>query len=256
MNIDFWLSWYNQILQEFGFPREEDEKSAKKLNKILKNKNGLRPHDIPMKKRTIIFGAGPSLKENIQVIINSGLADYTLIAADGATTALLEEGIIPEIIVTDLDGRMEDILTANKKGALVVVHAHGHNQDKVEKYLPRLNKVMGTTQSRPLEYVYNFGGFTDGDRCLFLAVELGAKFIVLAGMDFGEMVTRYSRPELGKEVLKADEVKLKKLIWAKRLVEWVAKYEDVKIYNLSQGVKIIGVPSINSLNDIKEINKF
>lgn len=32
--------------------------------------------------------------------------------------------------------------------------------------------------------VYNFGGFTDGDRAVFLAEALGASLIVVAGMDF------------------------------------------------------------------------
>ncbi len=93
--------------------------------------------------------------------------------------------------------------------------------------------------------MYNFGGFTDGDRCLFLAVELGAKNIVMAGMDFGKIITRYSRPDIvGSEGL-ADNIKEKKLEYAKKLVEWIAKNENVIIFNLSHGEKIKGVTDID-----------
>ena len=37
----------------------------------------------------------------------------------------------------------------------------------------------------PVKNVYNFGGFTDGDRSVFWAEEFGAKEIILIGMDFG-----------------------------------------------------------------------
>src|SRR5690606_29179019 len=130
-------------------------------------------------------------------------SDYTLISADGATSALLEEDIVPDIIITDLDGNMKDIRCANHEGAFLVVHAHGDNIEKIRKYVPDLNRVMGTTQSNPLNNVYNFGGFTDGDRCLFLAVELGAEYIILGGMDFGKIVTKYSRPDMIESEAKA-----------------------------------------------------
>jgi len=56
-----------------------------------------------------------------------------------------------------------------------------------------------------LKNVYNFGGFTDGDRCVFLAKALGAAEIKLVGFDYDdESVTPRKR---------------KKLAWAKRLIE-------------------------------------
>lgn len=245
MNLVIWFSWYNDLLEEFGFKREEDEKSAKLLDNILEDYGGLTPDDIPMQKEVIIFGAGPSIKDNIREVKNLNLSDYTLIAADGATTALLEEDIVPDIIVTDLDGKMKDILCAGHEGSFLVVHAHGNNADKLREYVPRLNRVLGTTQSTPLDNVYNFGGFTDGDRALFLAVELGAEYIILAGMDFGKMVTRYSRPDLSNSEGRADKVKELKLKYAKKLVEWVAENEDVTILNLSRGERLEGVLAVN-----------
>ena len=70
----------------------------------------------------------------------------------------------------------------------------------------------------PLENVYNFGGFTDGDRCVFLAEEFGAKKIVLVGMDFGASIGKYS-----KEEVKDPELKKRKMQAGKRLLEMLAK---------------------------------
>jgi 2-amino-4-hydroxy-6-hydroxymethyldihydropteridine diphosphokinase len=244
MNLDVWFSWYKEILEEFSFDRQMDEKSAEMLRKLLEDRNSLSPEDISIKSDTIIFGAGPSLKRNIKELKKVGMDYFTLICADGAVTALLEEKIIPDIVVTDLDGKMEDIIDSNRNGAIMVVHAHGNNMDNIQRYVPVLENVLGSTQSIPLEDVYNFGGFTDGDRCVFLAVKLGAKNIFMAGMDFGKIITRYSRPNIKEEKGLADLIKEKKLRYAKKLVEWAAKNEDIKIYNLSNGEKVCGVPDI------------
>lgn len=245
MNIAIWFSWYEEIVREFNFNQEEDEKSAQILDQLLENYGGLSLDDIPMQKEAIVFGAGPSIKSNIREVKNLNLSEYTIIAADGATTALMEEDIVPDVIVTDLDGEMKDILCANHEGAFMVVHAHGNNLEKVKEYLPRLQRVMGTTQSTPLSNVYNFGGFTDGDRALFLAVERGAEYVILAGMDFGKIVTRYSRPDLPEREGRADEVKERKLKYAKKLVEWVAENEEVTLLNISRGERLEGVLDVN-----------
>jgi uncharacterized Rossmann fold enzyme len=251
-----WEKWYDKILEDFGFSKEEDERTANILNELLKQKNSLKlenlidnlhnenlaihnsDSDRPNIENFIVFGAGPSLKKDIKFIKNRCSLregeDYILIVADGATSALLEENIIPDIIVTDLDGNMDDLMLANDLGSVFVLHAHGHNEDKILKYTEKLNKVMGTTQSKPLSNLYNFGGFTDGDRAVFLATVLGGKKIILAGMDFGIMTTKYSRPDLSDEISKADEVKQKKLMYAEKLVDWVKDNEDTKIINLSK----------------------
>ncbi len=244
MNLDVWFSWYKEILEEFGFERELDEKSAEILRILLEGKGSLSPSDITMKPDVIIFGAGPSLKKNIHELKKINMNNYTIVCADGAVTALLEEEIIPDIVVTDLDGKIEDIIDSNRKGAIMVVHAHGNNIENIKKYVPELENILGTVQSSPIENVYNFGGFTDGDRCLFLAVKLGAQNIVMAGMDFGKIITRYSRPDIKEREGQADSVKEKKLEYAKKLVEWVAENENVKILNLSHGERVIGVADI------------
>jgi uncharacterized Rossmann fold enzyme len=109
----------------------------------------------------------------------------------------------------------------------------------VEKYTPKLVNIMGTTQSKPLSHVYNFGGFTDGDRCVFLAMALEAQVIILSGMDFGKIVTHYSRPD--QEDGPADLVKEKKLKWAKKLMEWATTNSQIHFFNISSGEEVSGV---------------
>ena len=129
---------------------------------------------------------------------------------------------------------MDDILLANLRGANIAVHSHGDNLDAVVKYAPFFSNVIGTTQAQPVGNIYNFGGFTDGDRAIFLAVALGASEITLAGMDFGDIVTRYSRPNLKTDLAEADEFKKKKLMYAARLTQWIVDNENVDIINLCE----------------------
>ena len=56
----------------------------------------------------------------------------------------------------------------------MVVHSHGDNIDKLHSHVPQLDKIIGSTQAVPLDNVFNFGGFSDGDRCAYLAKEFGA----------------------------------------------------------------------------------
>ncbi|WP_296796928.1 6-hydroxymethylpterin diphosphokinase MptE-like protein [uncultured Methanobrevibacter sp.] len=237
MEFGEWDIYYKEILDDFGFSREDDEKCAKVLDEILSEEGCLTLDDLSkivgFSDKFIVFGAGPSIKNHIKELKeNYDLKDYVLVAADGATTAMVEEKIVPDIVVTDLDGNLDDILLANLRGANIVVHAHGDNLDKIVQITPFFTNVLGTTQAQPLGNIYNFGGFTDGDRAIFLAVALGASEITLAGMDFGEIVTKYSRPNLPDILGTADEIKRKKLQYAEKLTNWVIENENVEVINL------------------------
>ena len=239
MEFGLWEKYYKEILDDFGFSREGDEYSAKVLDEILSEEGCLTLDDlgqiVGFSDKYIVFGAGPSLKKHIiELKENYDLKDYVLISADGATTALIEERLCPDIVVTDLDGKMDDILLANLKGANIAVHAHGDNLEQVVKYTPFFTNVIGTTQAQPVGNIYNFGGFTDGDRAIFLAVALGASEITLAGMDFGDIVTKYSRPNIESDLAEADDIKKKKLVYADRLTQWIIDNENVTIINLCE----------------------
>ena len=211
MKYRVWEPIYEEILKDFGFDREKDEEAANIAAAIMSRK-GSKGENVKKEienlikgKEALICGNAPCLEFNLREQELELPLDFVVIAADGATSVLLRNAIIPDIVVTDLDGNIADIIYANRLGSLIVVHAHGDNIGILEKILPALNEnVICTTQSRPLNNVYNFGGFSDGDRCVFLAKEFGAKGIKLIGFDF--------------EDTSVSERKKKKLKWAKRLI--------------------------------------
>ncbi|NJE26874.1 DUF115 domain-containing protein [Thermococcus sp. MV5] len=224
-----WEPFYQHILEVMGYDREADKKAALLLRELLlKSKNCILLTELKERvgEQVYVFGAGPSLDEKL-----NRKFDGTLIASDGATSALLENNIIPHIIVTDLDGRFEDIKRANELGSTVVVHAHGDNTDKLRMYVPRLKNVLGTCQTEPLDIVYNFGGFTDGDRAAFLAEELGAKRIFLVGFDFGDVVGKWSKPNLNTHV-SIWESKKKKFQIAEILLDWLRRNGRAEIIEI------------------------
>jgi len=204
MQFATWEPHYQALLEDFGFSLERDEEAAKLLAELLHGLEDWLPKACARVcgRDVIVFGNAPTLDRELDGLQEK---DAVFIAADGATTILLRRGIVPDIIVTDLDGYFPDILKANLEGSITVVHAHGDNLDALQRYVPQLERVIGTAQCRPPLGLYNFGGFTDGDRCVFLARELGAASVKLVGFDFeDESVTPRKR---------------RKLIWARRLIE-------------------------------------
>lgn len=214
MNFREWKRFYYKILKDFSFSEKSDAKAAEILNELLK------PVDISILRKKIrgrranVYGAGPSL-EKIKKFPRG-----VNIAANGAASFLLERGVVPDIIVTDLDGKIKDLLRANRKGSLVVVHAHGDNIDAIKKYAAKFK--IGTTQSKPFGSLHNFGGFTDGDRAVFLAEHFKAKKIALYGMDFRSKLGRYSFSRDSK-------TKRKKLLWAEKLINYLRRNSRVEI---------------------------
>ena len=204
MQFATWEPIYRAILDDFGFSMSGDEDAAKLLAELLRDLgNCLSTADARVReRRVVVFGNAPTLDRELDDLQGT---DAVFLAADGATAVLLRQGILPDIIVTDLDGSFPDILKANREGSIAVVHAHGDNLDALSRYVPQLDGVIGTSQCRPPEGLYNFGGFTDGDRCVFLAKELGAASIKLVGFDYeDDSVTPRKR---------------RKLAWAKRLID-------------------------------------
>lgn len=203
MKFEEWEPIYQEILDEFGFDRRKDEEAASLLSKLIRNRsiNVQMLSDLIYRRCVIICGNAPLLDEEIK---DTDFSGRIVIAADGATSILLKNCIVPDIVVTDLDGCMEDIISADKLCAIIVVHAHGDNIPAIKQYVPSLKNVIGSTQSKPIKNVHNFGGFTDGDRCVFIAKEFGADSITLIGFDF--------------EDPNVSEVKKMKLRWAKKLI--------------------------------------
>lgn len=206
MDFEFWEPYYERILKDFGFSRADDERAAK----VLDNRLGGTRID-PKELAKLLSGKAVSVAGNAAKLKSElGRLTKFVIAADEATSTLLAQDQVPDVIVTDLDGKVEDQLEANRRGSIAVVHAHGDNIPAIEKWAGLFEgRTMATTQSTPLPRVHNFGGFTDGDRGVFLADAMGAKSIRLVGFDF-------EHPNPKDEPV---AMKKRKLDWAFILIE-------------------------------------
>lgn len=223
MRVKGWEKKYAEILKEFNFSRKEDAESARVLNSILKQKVPLEKLEKKIRNQTVfVVGAGSSLLSSIPIL--KKYKNITKIVADGATRALIENKIMPDVVVTDLDGNPEFLKKASKSRAIMVVHSHGDNIEKLH-LASEFRTCIGTTEGRPFGNIHNFGGFTDGDRCVFLARYFKAKKIILFGMDFGSRIGQYSKIKVHDR-----RTKLKKLQYGKKLLEWLASKDSSGLY--------------------------
>jgi hypothetical protein len=227
-----WEPFYKKIIRDLNLCVQEDIEASDVLNNLLKQKNNLYPleklEDLISDNEVFIFGAGPSLTKSIS-LFKEKFEKKLKIAADGATTALMDNNILPDIIVTDLDGKVSDQLRANKLGSVVIAHAHGDNINNIKKFIPHFKvNIIGSTQVDPRSFdsIYNFGGFTDGDRAVFLSDHFKAKKISLIGFDFNANIGRYSFPDK-----KNKNLKIKKLKVCQNLIEKL-KEKNNEIYFL------------------------
>lgn len=212
MDLATWEPFYLRILEDFGFSRDADEAVAAELDRIL---GGRRADATELRsflegQAVIVAGNGPSLARDLARVKG------VLVTADEATSVALAKGLRPAILVTDLDGHVEDQVKANASGTIAVIHGHGDNGPAVRRWAPQFTgSTVATTQSRPTGRLQNFGGFTDGDRAAFLADHFGAAEIHLAGWDF-------ERPSAKDEDAR---VKQRKLDWAYILLQNLGRPE-------------------------------
>jgi uncharacterized Rossmann fold enzyme len=242
MTIVGWELKYREILKDFGYSRKNDGQSCKLLDSLLpKKKRTIRIRDLIENKPVFVIGAGPSLPSCISIL--KKYKKITKIVADGATKAIIENGLKPDIVVTDLDGDIKSLKKAGRTNTIMVVHAHGDNSEKIH-FVKNFKNCIGTTQTKPIGRVHNFGGFTDGDRCVFLASHFKAKKIILLGMDFGTRIGKYSKTTVVNRT-----IKIAKLRRGKKLLEWLAQKSESELYSIT---KIKGFTKIN-FQDIDNI---
>ncbi|MHA1265702.1 MAG: 6-hydroxymethylpterin diphosphokinase MptE-like protein [Candidatus Helarchaeota archaeon] len=261
MDWEHWKKYYSEIISSFGFDMQKDFEAALFLNEYLSKKSKVENiiflNQLIRNRIVFVYGCGPSLPKHLHILTSSlvDFEDYTHIAADGATSALLEIDIVPDIIITDLDGNIENLIRANKQGAVVVVHAHGDNLGLMKQYVPKFSgRLLGSTQNKPLDYVKNYGGFTDGDRCVFLALEYSAKVIILVGFDFGTIIGKFSKPYLTRDEA-ANPIKVKKLQWAQYLISEVSFLTNTQIIRIDNRKEKIGRVSNYSIAELLQFLK-
>jgi 2-amino-4-hydroxy-6-hydroxymethyldihydropteridine diphosphokinase len=193
LGINWYDKFYTSISSSLGYSKESDERSRDELSLLIEQKN-LSSFDEAFtklisrfkKRNCLVFGAGPSLENDIMTLYPiARKAKNLVIAADGATDTLLEAMIVPQITVSDLDSSSERVLISQSEDRTIFVHAHGDNADLIRKLVPEMGRnIFGTTQVPSVDNVRNLGGLMDGDRACYLASLFEPHILVIAGMDF------------------------------------------------------------------------
>jgi hypothetical protein len=243
MIISGWNKRYSEILHEFKYSEKQDTESAIILDSILRKTIPIKKINDQIKGKTVfVIGAGPTLSLAIPIL--KKFKKTMKIVADSAVKPLVENGIKPDIIVTDLDGDKDSLVKVGKTNSIFVVHAHGDNIAKL--YLvENFKNCIGTTQSKPFRNIHNFGGFTDGDRAVFLASHFNAKKIILFGMDFEGKIGRYSKTKKAER-----KTKLRKLRKSKSLLEWLSGKTRSQLFTTSNPIRGFEKISYSELNII------
>ena len=228
--ISGWKKRYFSILKELNYSEKKDKESAIILDSILKKNNSIEKiRKLIQGKTVFVIGSGPSLSIAIPKL--KKLKKSIKIAADSSLKPLIDNGIIPDIIVTDLDGNENAIKKMSKTKSIFVIHAHGDNIEKLQM-VKKIKNSIGTTQTNPFNKIQNFGGFTDGDRGVFLANHFDAKKIILFGMDFGNQIGKFSNTNRSDR-----EMKLKKLKIGKDLLIWLSTITKSELFTTSKPIE-------------------
>ena len=224
----------------FGWDYNDDLSSANLMSKLFSTK---RPYgvekwstenrEINKKKlqktltesaQVIIVGASITDKE--LSIVN--LQDSAIIAADGSVGAVAGH---PKLacVVTDFDGNPH-LDPVAKCGVLFVAHAHGDNQQRWQKTLDKWNKfstqpnlILTHQVDDFVEGVDNYGGFTDGDRAVCLAIGLGVTLdrIKLVGFSTGKIGQWSGNTNIGQKMMKLE--------WMYKIIEKIGLENQVDI---------------------------
>ena len=241
--ISGWKKRYFSILKELNYSEKKDKESAAILDSILKKTDTIEKiRELIQGKTVFVIGSGPSLSIAIPKL--KKLKKSIKIAADSSLKPLIDNGIIPDIIVTDLDGNEDAIKKISKTKSIFVIHAHGDNIEKLQM-VKKMKNCIGTTQTNPFNKIQNFGGFTDGDRGVFLASHFNAKKIILFGMDFGNQIGKFSNTK------KSDrKIKLIKLEIGRDLLIWLSTITKSELFTTSkpiEGFKKISYKEVDNI---------
>ena len=261
---EFWYeTFYHRIITSLRLSEEKDIQSRDLLSTLLNQRHTPLRNDLSVYSERIagstalLAGAGPSIEPDISGLHDT-ILDFTpfVIAADGATDALLKAGIKPDLIVTDLDSASEESLVQQSNvGTGVVVHAHGDNMQLITRIVPKLGgNLFGSTQVKPLSNVCNVGGFTDGDRSCYLLARFEPKKIIIAGMDFGSREGEYSRSRAIPPPTLVSDFKRIKLNWGKASLEaLIERHPEIRFVNVTKrGEEIKGATRMDYTSLRKE----
>lgn len=201
-----WAPEYERIQAEFGYSFEKERAASERLVALLPrpalDRAEQRIRARIRGRETIVVGLAPQAGAPPVWMLPRTEEPPALVVADGAAERCLSAGLVPDVIVTDLDGPVPSEITANARGALVVIHAHGDNVPALERWTPQFPRdLAGSWAGPPERGLVDFGGFTDGDRAAYLAEGLNAPRVLLYGFDFDHIDAAETSPELKRRKL-------------------------------------------------------
>lgn len=231
MTVPGWEHVYSGIVEEFGYDTDKDEEAVAILESVIRGSDAESKVSKMMHGKVVfVVGSGPSLSSAVRHIKRyMGMA--TVVAADSSVGLLVRNKIVPDVITTDLDGDLGLFDDMADTQTVFVVHAHGDNLDRLHM-AGRFKNCIGTAQSRQSGKIHNFGGFTDGDRAVFLASHYGADRIILFGMDFGDRIGRHSGTKMQDR-----KTKIAKLKKGEELLGWLATRTKSKLLTTSRPIR-------------------
>lgn len=237
-----WAPLYETIAREFGYPFDRETRAADRLEALLPPAARAEPLARARARLTgrevIVVGSAPRGGPPPIWRLPSSDPPVAVIAADPATAACLDAGIVPALVVTDLDGPIPTEINANRRGSLAVVHAHGDNLPALEEWVPQFpGELVGSWAGPPRPALIDVGGFTDGDRAVFLAEHAGASRILLWGFDFDSV----DEPDEGARARKRA-----KLAWSRRLIGSLARESRSPILRWERDGSIVPYPAGNA----------
>jgi uncharacterized Rossmann fold enzyme len=214
-----WAPRYREIARSFGFSLDRERAAADRLVSLLPPEALAAPLERCRARihgrEAVVVGLGPGAGAPPLHLLPSGATARAVLAADGAAERCLASRIVPDLVVTDLDGPVASEVTANARGSLVVVHAHADNVPAIERWVPDFSgPLVGSWAGPPTLELIDVGGFTDGDRGAYLAEALGATRILLWGFDFEK--TDEQTPD-------GQARKLRKLDFARESLSWLTR---------------------------------
>ena len=224
------------------------------------------PKDMP----AIIVSAGPSLEKNVH-LLHEAKGHALILCVDAAIKFLLQEDIIPDMIVT-IDARKEISLFEDERLKNIPMIGHSDMSNKVLDMVRPNKFILAGTNNDYIKNLYDnigksqniidFGGSVATAACA-ICKEIGFETIILVGQDLaltGEKMyagkekvalDKFGRQLINVEALDGSIVKTTTdyysyIKWFERLIE---KYPTIHIIDATEGGAKIEGSEILTLKD-------
>jgi uncharacterized Rossmann fold enzyme len=137
MRFGDWYPHYLELLPKLNLDIKKDIQSSLILSGLISDRSpGLHHFKKLTNEKVLVIGAGPSIEEPLIQKFIKDHSNFIIISADGATELCLELGIVPDFVVTDLDGDINSLLSSNKLGSTLIIHSLGDNIKRILTFVP------------------------------------------------------------------------------------------------------------------------